>query len=455
MNYTGILFLYFFLPLFFGLYAVAGAKRRAVIMSLGSCAVAAWAQPLGLIPLGVSVFIGYCYGRLTVRLAEHSRALGCLLALAALTETAQAVVFCTLYRGSSGLFTAFGCGIYSLHTVSYCFDVFRGEAPADKNLFRVFAYIGFVPSLCGIPAVRYKTVSGQFSAPKIKSDMLADGILLLLLGIAEKLIISDRLTELFYEMKLTSSGDISFIMAWLGAFLFACSVYSKLKGYANIARGFGMMLGFDIGPSFTFPMGKLTLRDYIYSFNVSAASFVREYLYRTVCGRDSKRILTMIASSLSITLLCLSYCPSLRFLLWGLSAALFILLEIVFEDKLSRIPKPIHYLITHMLILLGWAFVSQSTVSLSLEYISNMFAGVMTIDFAPLQYFLFSAMPYVLLLVLLEVKPLHDYYKKLDSSEFSIVTAFKPFTTLVLLLLCTVFLMSGAASYTTVGIGGA
>lgn len=452
MNYTSIIFLYFFLPLFFGLYAAAGSKRRTFVMSIGSCAVVAWAQPLGLIPLGISVAVGYVFSLIIDKHRKSGVLPKLLLAVCILSQLAQAVIFCALHHRGMELFAAFGCGIYSLNTISICFDVYRAEAAADKNFFNVFAYIGFVPSLCGIPVVRYKTISDQLKSPKIKSDMLANGILLLLYGIAEKVIVSDRLTQIFYEMKATASGNISLIIAWLGALIFACSLYTRLKGYSDIARGFAMMLGFDIGASFRYPFSALTLQEYINSYNISAAGFVREYLHRPIEGRSSGNMRTLIASSVSITVICISYYASARFVIWGVAAALLIILELMFDENLSRIPRPVRYMITHMLTLIGWGFISQDNTQASIDYISNMFAGVMTIDYAPLQYFLTSALPYIALLLLFEIKPLHEHYKRLDDEELSIVTVFKPILTFVLLLLCTVFLMSGAETYAAVGI---
>jgi len=423
-------------------------------MSLGSCVAVAWGHPLGLIPLLVSILMGYCFGSIIGKHGRKSLLSKLLLCVCIVTQLAQTIVFCTLYNSGAEIFAAFGCGVFSLHTISLCFDTYRGDVLPDRNIFNVIAYIGFLPSLCGIPVVNYKKISEQLKTPEIKSDKLADGILLMLFGIAEKVIISDRLTELFNEMQMTSAESMSMIMAWIGAFIFACSLYSKLKGYSNIARGFAMMLGFDIPASFRYPISRITLREYVNSYNVSAATFAREYIHRPIEGRHSSHARTLNASFVSIIVLCISYCPSVRFAIWGLIAAILVMIEMMLDEKLSRIPKPVRFIFTHMLTLSGWAFVSQSSTSASIEYLTNMFGSVRAIDYAPLQYFILSALPYLILMLIFDFKPLHEYYNKLDNSEMSIVIVLKPFTTFILLLLCTVFLMSGTVSYTGIGIGG-
>ena len=447
MNYTSIVFLYFFLPAFFGLFAVIRPKQRNWVMLLGSLAVIAWGSVKGLIPFGVCALAAYLCGLGCGNKKLKKSVRRAILAADLILDITGIVLLLTLSSIYAHPLTAIGAGIYTLHSAAYCFDVYRNECEAERSPVRIAAYIAFLPSLCGIPLVKPKETLETMKAPAIRSDRLADGIVLLLFGIAEKLILGDRLTALFKEMIETTRGDMSMLMAWIGAFIFGAGLFCKLKGYSHIAQGFALMMGFETAPNFEHPYSASTLREYLSSYNTSAYGFIQRYVFRPLAGEDTEQARTLIASAVSIVVICISYNISLPFLIWGVGAALLITFEMLLDQYLSKIPKPVRFIMTHMATLIGWALVSQQTTVGSVEYVSHLFTGALTLDSAPLLYFLSSAAPLVVLLALSESKLLKRLSIKLDARRVSPVAMIKPVLTFALLVLCTVFLMSGTAPH--------
>ena len=443
MNYASMTFLYFFLPVFFGLYALARPRFRALVMALGSCAVIALADPYGLIPMGICFLTAYLCGLGCGKAKETSKGLaGLLLAVCIITEITSAVLFCTVHILSESITAVMGAGIYTLGSVYYCFGVFKGEFDAEKNPVRLLAYICFIPSLCGIPLADPAKILPGLKEPKLDVTKIADGIILILLGIVEKAVISDRLSLLFDEMLSNSSGNLSMLMSWFGAFIFAFALFCRLRGYARIAVGFALMMGFELPASFDHPYSKATLRDYLSSFNTSAYAFVQKHIYSPIAGDEGRQLRTLSATALSIVIVCISYHPSVSFLIWGVSAALLIIVEMLMDHVLSRIPTPIRYIITHMMTLIGWAFVSQGTVVASLEYVSHMFSLTIILDSTPLLYFFRSALPSVLLLTLIELPVTERLITRFKDRSSTSMIIIKPVLTFALLILCTVFLIS-------------
>ncbi len=443
MNFSGIVFLYFFLPLFFGIYAISKPFMRAYVMLLGSCAVIAWESPLGLIPFSCSVLIAYLGGLGCKKLKNNKKAATALLTVCILPEIAVPILVFVIGASEIGIMTTVGAGIYTLHSISYCCDVFRGECEAVTDPLRLAAYVSFLPSLDGIPLVEPKKTLEAMKEPKLNSEMLADGILLMLFGTIEKVLISDRLAMLFTEMQETSGGELSMIMSWVGAFFFGSAMLCRLKGYAHIAQGFAMMLGFDIGPSFDYPYSKSSLKDYLASYNISAYRFVQKNVYRPIAGSESNHARTLTASTISIITVCISYKPSIPFLLWGTGAALLITIELLADHQLSKIPRPVRYILTHSLTLIGWGIISQKTAVASFGYVSRMFTGALNLDAAPLLYFLSSAGPFVMLLLFFEAKTFITMLKRVSARKVNPIMFIKPFLVFALLVICTAFLLSG------------
>ena len=450
MNFTGITFLYFFLPCFFAVYALAKPAMRAYVMLAGSLVVIGWGGLLGLIPLAVCILTAYLCGAGCERLRENKALSALLLWICLLTDAAAVVLFVVLPGKDISLFSAVGAGIYAIHSLAYCFDVYRGECQRETNLFRLAGYISFLPSLNGIPLVTPKETLAAMKAPKIDSERLANGILLLLFGIVEKTVVGDRLAAIFDEMQEISGGDLSMLMSWFGAFIFGAGLFCRLKGLSHIAQGFALMCGIDTAPNFSFPYSQISLRDYLSSYNISAYNFVQRYFFRPLAGKDTGHARTLLASSVSIVAVCLSYNISASFLIWGTSAALLITIEMLFDHKISKLPKPVRYIFTHMLTIIGWAVVSQKTAVASMEYVSHMFTGALTLDTAPFLYFLGASAPFVILLVISELRVLRSLTVRLDSKRVSPIAIIKPVLTFALLVLCTVFLMSGALPHGTV-----
>ncbi|MBR1764296.1 MAG: hypothetical protein IJ746_02775 [Ruminococcus sp.] len=445
MNFTTIIFLYFFLPAFMLVYFLTKPAGRALVLLGGTCVVIAWSEPLGLLPFFGSAVCAYLCAILCYNFREDKKRGRFFLAL----NTVVNVLLMALFFYSAGvrlfgreLFTALGCGVFSLHAISYCADVYRGEAEPEQSFIRTAAYIGFLPSLNGIPVVRRADVAEALKAPRLDTSMMADGIVVLLFGIAQKVLIADRLTALFEDMLYITGGEMSLVLSWMGAFIFGGAMLCRLKGYANIARGFAMMLGFGLGRSFDYPFSKLSLRDYLNSYNIPLVGWAHKYIYEPVAGSERSYTRMLIGSAASIILVCLSYDPSLKYLLWGSAAALLILFEMLFEQRYMKVPKPIRYIVTHVLTLIGWGLISQPELVSSMEYVSNMFYGATLLDYAPLLYVLRTSAPYVLLLVLTELPQPLRLYERLESRKLSITAMIKPVVIFALLSLCTAFIMA-------------
>ncbi len=430
------------MPAFFLIYALCKPVWRPAVMSAGSCIMIGWASPYALIPMAVSVLLSYFCGIICHDLREKRSAANAVFALFTVCITVQAAYYFLFSQSRAEHITVIGLGVISLHSVAYVFDVNSGEQP-ETGFFKLCAYVTFMPCLNGIPFVRYNDIRENMAAPRLRIDLMSDGIMIMLLGICEKVIVSDRLEELFYDMQTVSSGTLSALMSWMGAMIFGAALYIRLKGLSHIAVGLAMMLGFSLNSSFDYPYSKPTLRGYIESFNISAVGFAKRYIFTPLSGGKKEGGRVVFAAAFSTLLLCVSYRLNINHLLWGAFAALLLITEIHFEGRLSRVPRPVRYIFSHMFILIGWAMISQSTTVGAMDYISRMFTGGMLIDFKPLLYFLGTALPYFLLILIFEMPFFRTLIIKHRSKRFSVIAAAKPFLIFAMLILCTSFMMSG------------
>lgn len=443
MSYTSIIFLYFFLPAFMGLYAIVKAPHRPFIMSLGSGFVIAWASPWALIPVAATVLLTYFTGIICFNRKQKGQSADGVMVFFTLVILAQALFFFAFHGFGGTLTSVVGLGVITLNSLSYITDIYREGIDPETRFFTVLAYVCFLPSLAGIPFVRYETIRKDLEGPHLRSDLIADGILLMLIGISEKVIVSDRLLQLFSDIHTTSSSGLSALLSWMSAFIFGAAMYLKLKGLSHIARGFGMMLGFEIKPSFDYPYSRHTVTDYIKSWNIPAFEFGKVYLYNPLTAHEKSKGFGLFAAAMTVTVICLSYSITVNYLLWGLMAAAAVMLEMHFGARLAKVPKAVRYILTHAMIMIGWMLISQPTPESALDHILHMFTGGMLLDSKPLLYFLGTAMPYFLLIIIFEMPFVNSIINKLIERKSRFISAARPFLIFTLLILCTSFMMTG------------
>ena len=87
-----------------------------------------------------------------------------------------------------------GISFYTLQAVSYCFDVYRGKIPADRNLFRLALFMSFFPQIMEGPICRYGDTAHQlWAVPPIRWENFLFGVQRILFGLMKKVVVADRL----------------------------------------------------------------------------------------------------------------------------------------------------------------------------------------------------------------------------------------------------------------------
>lgn len=458
MYFSSITFMYFFLPLFMIVYAITRPKHRAKILILGSCFHVFWQNALGLIPLAVTVLLAYIGGILIYNFKDHDRKSKIVLFSSILINVLIFLAFSfRLYNAENAvfdfvgehaghrLFTAFGVGIYTLHSISYCVDVYLKRLKPELNFFAVCAYVSFLPVLICGPILRYKDISETIKKPIINSTNLSDGILTLLRGLAEKVILANQLGVFWREITSLSSSEMPLITAWLGMIIFGLWFYYEFQGLCHMAKGFALMLGFEINSNFNLPFVKFSLTDFVKSFNTSLYKWTNDYVYKPLCRNRVIKIFSVVNVFILAFISALWYGFSINFLVWSIFITLFLWLENISQNVLAKLPIILRYISTHLILLFSWSLFSGKTLTSSFSYMKAFFRGGASSENGMSWYFI-SSSAFIIALCILFATPIFDFLqKKLDNSSVSVVTIIKPAIILALLLLSTAFMYTGSA----------
>lgn len=118
------------------------------------------------------------------------RSAAVILALSLLVEVAAMLVF-----RSGKIMGAIGISFYMLKSVGYLVDVYRTDARAERNFFKLALFVSFFTQVVSGPIERAGNMLPQFSYPvTVDFDRMRDGFLQILWGYFLKLVIADRLS---------------------------------------------------------------------------------------------------------------------------------------------------------------------------------------------------------------------------------------------------------------------
>ena len=213
-----------------------------------------------------------------------------------------------------------GISFYTFQALGYTVDVYRGDIKAEKNLIRYALFVSFFPQLVAGPIERSENLLVQIQTIEKKrlwnKERIRDGLLLMLWGFFQKLMIADRaaiaVNAVYNQYHAFGGGEI--ILATL---LFAFQIYCDFDAYTNIARGAARVCGFELMANFRQPYFATSIADFWRRWHVSLSSWFRDYLYIPLGGSRVSALRNWMNLMLTFLVSGAWHGASWHFILWG------------------------------------------------------------------------------------------------------------------------------------------
>ena len=409
MVFSSNIFLFVFLPIFLTFYYVTPEHRRSWVILLGSYLFYAWWRVDFLLLFIAVTLWNYFIGRGIARSEGASKqarnwlALGIAVNLSALGYFKYAnfgVATVNAAMMELGLdpwlltvvILPIGISFYIFQAISYIIDVYRGDTPATENLVDFAAFIALFPQLIAGPVLRYKDIASQFTQRSHSVDKFALGVQRFMLGFIKKVIIADSLAPLVNQG--FALQDPSFLDAWLAVLAYTAQLYFDFSGYADMAIGLGLMMGFRFMENFAHPYISQSITEFWRRWHISLSSWLRDYLYIPLGGNRRGQIITYRNLFLTMLLGGLWHGANWTFLIWGAwHGAVLALEKALGVDTSAKHFSVLRWLLCLLLVMLGWvvfraenlsqalilyaALLPLSNVSESLQ-LSTVYAGQIT-----------------------------------------------------------------------------
>lgn len=381
MSFSSLIFLYFFLPLVVLGYYLIPHRARNFFLLAANLIFYGWGEP-SFVPVIVgTAIVNWAAGLGLVKFQAQKRMRTAIFAGAIALDFGLLFVFkyASFVLGSLGagarlhLALPLGISFYTFQVVSYLVDVWRQTVPAEKSFTRFAAYLTFFPQLIAGPIVRYDTLRLQLTERKESAPQAVRGIQYIAVGLAKKVLLANQIALLFGAVRddLTASGSLG---AWMGALAFTFQIYFDFSGYSDMARGLGLLFGFDLPENFRHPYCAASITEFWRRWHITLSSWFRDYVYIPLGGSRRGNVFRNLL--IVWTLTGLWHGAAWNFVLWGIYYfALLAIEKVVGQARLDRLPSFVRHTYTLLGVVIGWVLFAIEDFGELGSYLKVMFTG--------------------------------------------------------------------------------
>ena len=391
MVFSTPIFLYGFLPLMLVVYYLLPRPARNGWLVAGSYFFYGWGNPLYIFLLLFSTLLDFVCARFIPdagtrvrRLLLGASLLGNLGLLAFFKYSgflARAAHDLAGIPGSEtlawlgALVLPLGISFYTLQSLSYTIDVYRGETRPSRCFVDFAAYVALFPQLVAGPIVRYSQLAPDLQNRRESRRQFADGMGIFIIGLAKKLLLANPCGALADQAFGAAGVDV--LSAWVGLFAYSFQIYFDFSGYSEMAIGLGMMFGFTLPENFRAPYRSTSLRDFWRRWHITLGSWVRDYLYLPLGGSRAGGWRTAVNLILVMVLVGLWHGAAWQFLIWGGLHGLLLTAERLARSLgLGRqLPIVLRAGLTFLLVSLAWVVFRADSPTEAWHYYAALLGG--------------------------------------------------------------------------------
>ena len=454
MLFSGIPFLFYFLPCVLLVYFIVPQKGRNAVLLAASLFFYGWGEPKFLLFMVFSIVQGYVFARLIGRGRRKKLflTLSLVLSFALLGYCKYADFFIENFNAVTGLSLPLlkialpiGISFYTFQIASYEIDVYRGDVAAQHNFIDFAAYVAMFPQLIAGPIVRYRDIAPQLKKRTHSLEAAASGASRFAVGLGKKVLVANVLAQLVSAYK--ASAEQTALYAWLYAITFTLQIYFDFSGYSDMAIGLGRIFGFTFPENFRYPYIAKSITEFWRRWHMSLSTWFRDYLYIPLggsrCSR-SRHIFNILVVWMATGLW---HGAAWNFVFWGLFYAVLLMAEKFFLLPALKKGRVLPHVYVLLAVTLGFVLFDAASLKDALHQLGTLFGAGTASGLGTEAVYMLRSYSVVLALAVLGATPLSAMlWKKAQEAKSlaPVLTVAEPLCTLTLLALCTAFLVDGS-----------
>lgn len=393
MPFSSLLFVHLFLPAFLVAYWLTPRFAKNYTAIAASLLFYAWGAPKFLpVVLGLGIVDYYISHRIaaanevpaTQRRAKVLLALGVTMHLSVLAYFKYSNFFVGQINDLVGMFglepfqwtkviLPIGISFITFEEISYLCDVYRGDARPARRLSHYVLFLTLFPHSIAGPIFRWKDLEAQLESRTHSWELARSGFERFAIGLAKKVLIADSVGVIADGVFAMPAGQLSPMLAWLGAVAYAVQIYFDFSGYSDMAIGLGRLIGFRFKENFNRPYVSASVTEFWTRWHISLSSWLRDYLYIPLGGNRKGQRRALINLMIVFGLSGLWHGSAWTFVIWGVVHGSFVTIERLLGDRRDRIPKVLQHAMTLAIVVIAWVFFRATSAGHAFDIIGAMF----------------------------------------------------------------------------------
>lgn len=175
-----------------------------------------------------------------------------------------------------------GISYYTLQSVSYVVDVYRGKVEPDRHFGRLALFISFFPQIVEGPIGRYGQLAHQLYEPhRVSCANLLQGMEMILWGLFKKMVVADR-AGIFVDAVFHDSAAYTGLPVILAVLLYTIQIYADFSGVMDIVRGVARLFGIQMALNFRRPFFSISVQEFWRRWHITLGAWLRDYVFYPV-----------------------------------------------------------------------------------------------------------------------------------------------------------------------------
>ena len=256
--------------------------------------------------------------------------------------------------------------------IAYLVDVYRRQA-TTKDPLSAALYLVQLPVLVAGPIVRYRDFASQLTRRTLSLGAFTYGTRRIVLGLVKVIVFAGFLAGPADAVFALPPESLSTDAAWLGAACFSLQLYFLFSGYSDVAIGLGRMLGFRYPENFRRPYTADSVREFWRRWNITLITWLRDYLYLPIAGRDDPTPRLSANIVLGFCLIGVWHGAGWTVLVWAVYSGFWLATEAVgLETRIQRLPSVLRHVYLLCVVGVGWVILRADTVRAAILFLRAM-----------------------------------------------------------------------------------
>lgn len=420
MAFTDLNFLSRFIPLVIIIYLLSPRRLQPVVLLCSSIVFYSFGD-LKFLPLLAGLcLVNYLFAQITIKAPsddeEDGSATRYPATLAAIVAIdAGVLVIFKVIMVLTGAALPLGLSFYIFKMISFQADLYTGRIREKPSFIMMSTYFAMFFQITQGPIMRYRDKLFDYSKRRLSLVKLEQGLKYLIIGLAMKVLLADRLAILWNDATRIGFEGLSTPLAWLAAIGYSLELYLDFWGYSLMASGIGVMMGFDFVENFHHPYAAATVGEFYRRWHMTLTSWFRDYVYIPLGGSKKGRESTVLNILLVWLLTGFWHGGGVNFIIWGMILGFFIAFEKVCAARFFKDNPLAGHLYVLIVIPVTWSIFAIGNAADMQAFLLKLFpltgkvSGANSSDFV---YYLGQFFPYLAASVALCVPKVFDSIEK-------------------------------------------